>query len=64
MIGNKEKCDYSNEEKSFASSSTNHNQIPRDTKIQRIVKTLLIDISFVAMVSKILVQKYHQLLYF
>ena len=59
MIGNKETC-----EKNFSYSSTNNDQITRDTKIQRIVKTLLIDISFVAMVSNIRVKKYHQLLYF
>ena len=64
MIANKEKCDSSNKEETFSSSSTNHNQIAGDTKIQRIVKTLLIDISFAAMVSKILVQKFHQLYHF
>ena len=59
MIGNTEKCDYSDEEENFISSSTKHNPLPEHTKLQRIVKTLLIDVSFVAMVSRSLVQKFH-----
>ena len=57
MIGNKEKCEYSeDEDEPVASSSSKYNQITGDTKLQRILKTLLIDLSFVAVVSKNLVQ--------
>ena len=53
MIDNNTKWDGSEEKESFASSSTQHNQLLGDTKLQRIVKTLFIDLSFVAVVSKI-----------
>ena len=45
-----------NEEKHVASVSTSNNQSIKDTKLQRVVKTLLINVSFIALVSKILVE--------
>ena len=54
MIGNKEKYEYSDEEDGFISSPTQHNALHTvDTKLQRILKTLLINVSFVAMVSNV-----------
>jgi hypothetical protein len=45
-----------NEEKYHDSVSTLSNHPINDTKLQRVVKTLLINVSFIALVSKILLK--------
>ena len=56
MNRNEETCNFLDEEEPFQPETTKHNTTTTDTKLQKILKTLLIDISFVAVVGKIQVE--------
>ena len=52
MNQSEEMCNFLDDEASLQPASSKPNTTTTDTKLQQILKTLLIDVSFVAMVHK------------